>query len=147
MKLRSDHLAYLKERGANPERLMDRYQTIGDDLCIFYCDANGQHYTDTRGDKYCVRRPFPTGKPKFVAPVSSGSRPYLSPLMPEGTSVTDAPACGRPKKSTDIGCSAGTPSGREKLIFVESVTYRRWKARAPDFASLIATGDLSVLWH
>jgi hypothetical protein len=84
MALRPDHLSYLKDRGANPERLTDRYQTVGDDLCIFYCDAKGQPYTDKRGDRYFVRRPFPTTTPKFVAPTASGSRPYLSPLMPDG---------------------------------------------------------------
>ena len=84
MALRPDHLSYLKDRGANPERLTDRYQTVGDDLCIFYCDAKGQPYTDRRGDRYFVRRPFPTTTPKFVAPTASGSRPYLSPLMPDG---------------------------------------------------------------
>ena len=84
MALRPDHLSYLKDRGANPERLTDRYKTVGDDLCIFYCDANGDPYKDSQGNKYFVRRPFPTGKPKFVAPTASGSRPYLSQLMPEG---------------------------------------------------------------
>ena len=58
MALRSDHFSYLKERGANPERLTDRYKTVGDDLCIFYCDANGDPYKDSQGNKYFVRRPL-----------------------------------------------------------------------------------------
>ena len=38
MKLREDHLSYLKERGANPERLAARYCSGGSDLRILYCD-------------------------------------------------------------------------------------------------------------
>ena len=84
MSLSPIHLAYLKERGVKPERLADRYFSKGDDLCILYCDANGQPYKDSRGDDYIVKRLFPTGKPKFKAPIGSGSRVYFSPLMPEG---------------------------------------------------------------
>jgi len=84
MSLRSNHLSYLKERGAKPERLKDRYATSGNDLCILYCDPQGKPYKDSRGNPYRVRRLFPTSKPKFKAPPASGSRPYFSPLMPEG---------------------------------------------------------------
>ena len=84
MALRPDHLSYLKQRGANPKRLSDRYCSDGTDLRILYCDPQGEPYLDSKGETYVVRRLFPTGKPKFVAPAASGSRPYLSPLMPEG---------------------------------------------------------------
>jgi hypothetical protein len=84
MTLHAEHLAYLKERGLNPERLTDRYRSHGNDLCILYCDPDGTPYIDSNGQKYVVRRLFPTGKPKFKAPPVSGSRPYFSPLMPEG---------------------------------------------------------------
>ncbi|WP_155724518.1 DUF3854 domain-containing protein, partial [Prochlorococcus marinus] len=80
----SEHLAYLKERGVDPARLGGRYSTEGSDLCILYCDPQGKPYKDSRGNPYRVRRLFPTGKPKFKAPPASGSRPYFSPLMPEG---------------------------------------------------------------
>ncbi|KZR64550.1 AAA family ATPase [Prochlorococcus sp. MIT 1303] len=80
----SEHLAYLKERGVDPARLGGHYFTDGSDLCIPYCDPQGKPYKDSRGNPYRVRRPFPTGKPKFKAPPASGSRPYFSPLMPEG---------------------------------------------------------------
>ena len=84
MKLREDHAAYLKERGANPERLVGRYCSDGTDLRILYCDANGEPYLDSKGKGFVVRRPFPTGKPKFVAAAASGSRIYISSLMPDG---------------------------------------------------------------
>ena len=74
----------MKERGVKPERLAARYFSKGNDLCILYCDANGQPYKDSRGDNYIVKRLFPTGKPKFKAPFESGSRLYLSSLMPDG---------------------------------------------------------------
>ncbi|CAE21096.1 conserved hypothetical protein [Prochlorococcus marinus str. MIT 9313] len=80
----SEHLAYLKERGVDPARLGGHYFADGSDLCIPYCDPQGKPYKDSRGNPYRVRRPFPTGKPKFKAPPASGSRPYFSPLMPEG---------------------------------------------------------------
>ena len=84
MALTPEHLAYIKERGVKAERLTDRYRSAGSDLCILYCDPSGKPYTDSKGQKYVVRRLFPTGKPKFKAPAASGSRPYFSPLMPEG---------------------------------------------------------------
>ena len=84
MPLHDEHLAYLKERGVKPERLADRYSSIGDHLGILYCAPDGTPYSDGRGSQYIVRRMFPTGRPKFKAPVASGSRPYFSPLMPDG---------------------------------------------------------------
>lgn len=84
MILKPEHLAYLKERGANPERLAGRYFSADSNLCIRYCDPKGQPYKDCKGGVYVIKRPFPTTKPKFVAPTASGSRPYFSPLMPDG---------------------------------------------------------------
>jgi Domain of unknown function (DUF3854)/AAA domain len=84
MTLNPEHLAYLAERGLKAERLTDRYRSAGSDLCILYCDPQGNPYTDSKQQKYVVRRLFPTGTPKFKAPAASGSRPYFSPLMPEG---------------------------------------------------------------
>ena len=84
MSLSSEHFRYLKERGTNPERLATRYCSSGSDLRILYCDPTGRPYLDQKGDTYVVRRLFPSGKPKFVAPSASGSRPYFSPLMPDG---------------------------------------------------------------
>jgi hypothetical protein len=84
MTLNPEHLAYLVERGLKAERLTDRYRSAGSDLCILYCDPQGNPYTDSKQQKYVVRRLFPTGTPKFKAPAASGSRPYFSPLMPEG---------------------------------------------------------------
>lgn len=78
------HIDYLAKRGVNAELVATRYATSGDDLCILYCDPSGIPYLDSRGQKFIVRRPFPDTKPKFKAPHSSGSRPYFSPLMPEG---------------------------------------------------------------
>ena len=84
MSLSSEHFRYLKERGTNPERLVSRYCSGGSDLRILYCHPTGQPYLDQKGDPYVVRRLFPSGKPKFVAPSASGSRPYFSSLMPDG---------------------------------------------------------------
>ena len=84
MSLSSEHFRYLKERGTNPERLATRYCSSGSDLRILYCDPTGQPYLDQKGNTYVVRRLFPTSKPKFKAPFESGSRPYFSPLMPDG---------------------------------------------------------------
>lgn len=84
MSLSSEHHRYLKERGTNPARLATRYCSSGSDLRILYCDPTGQPYLDQKGDPYVVRRLFPSGKPKFKAPFESGSRPYFSPLMPDG---------------------------------------------------------------
>jgi len=78
------HIAYLKERGIEAERLASRYAAAGDDLCIYYYDPQGKPYKDSKGQQYVVRRPFPTSQPKFKAPTASGSRPYFSPLMPGG---------------------------------------------------------------
>ena len=82
--LRKDHIEYLKKRGVNTELLKGNYFSDGSDLCICYLDPEGKPYKDSKGDDYVVRRLFPTSKPKFKAPLASGSRPYLSPLMPEG---------------------------------------------------------------
>ena len=88
MSLRSNHLSYLKERGAKPERLKDRYATSGNDLCILYCDPQGKPYKDSRGNPYRVRRLFPTSKPKFKAPPASGSAPISALLCQRVTSIT-----------------------------------------------------------
>ena len=82
--LRKDHIEYWKKRGVNTELLKGNYFSDGSDLCICYLDPEGKPYKDSKGDDYVVRRLFPTSKPKFKAPLASGSRPYLSPLMPEG---------------------------------------------------------------
>ena len=70
MSLNSEYHRYLKERGTNPARLATRYCSSGSDLRILYCDPAGQPYRDLKGEKYVVRRLFPTGKPKFVAPTA-----------------------------------------------------------------------------
>lgn len=82
--LEAIHLSYLKERGVEPARLGDRYRSDGSDLCITYLDAFGTPYLDSKGQPFIVRRQFPTATPKLKAPLASGSRPYFSPLMPEG---------------------------------------------------------------
>ena len=84
MSLSSEHFRYLKERGTNPERLKERYASKGKDLCILYCDPKGEPYKNSKSENYIVCRMFPTGRPKFKAPFESGSRPYFSPLMPDG---------------------------------------------------------------
>ena len=83
MALSAEHLAYLTARGVNPA-LADRYSSDGAHLAIAYLDPTGQPYLDSKGQPYTVRRLFPTQQPKFKAPFASGSRPYFSPLMPEG---------------------------------------------------------------
>ena len=82
--LRKDHIDYLKERGVTSELLHSNYFSDSDHLGIRYLKPDGKPYKDSKGDDYVVRRLFPTGKPKFNAPIGSGSRPYFSPLMPEG---------------------------------------------------------------
>ena len=51
---------------------------------LVYATAMGSLTRTARAEFYIVRRPIPTGKPKFKAPTASGSRPYFSPLMPDG---------------------------------------------------------------
>ena len=82
--LRKDHIDYLKERGVTSELLHSNYFSDSDHLGIQYLKPDGKPYKDSKGDDYVVRRLFPTGKPKFKAPKGSGSRPYFSPLMPDG---------------------------------------------------------------
>lgn len=84
MPLTADQLAYLSERGITAERAAFLYRASGSTLLIPYKDPHGTPYTDSKGKPFVVERQFPTAKPKFKAPVSSGSRPYFSPLMPEG---------------------------------------------------------------
>ena len=83
-KLRKDHVEYLRKRGVKTELPENNYFSDGCHLGIRYLDPEGKPYIDSNGDDYIVRRLFPTGKPKFKAPKGSGSRPYFSPLMPEG---------------------------------------------------------------
>ena len=78
------HLDYLHERGINSQCLIGQYSSCGENLAIRYLDPQGNPYKDSRGNDYIVQRLFPTGKPKFKAPAASGSRPYFSPLTPEG---------------------------------------------------------------
>lgn len=78
------HLDYLHERGVNSRCLGGQYFSLGENLAIRYLDPQGNPYKDSWGNDYIVQRLFPTGKPKFKAPATSGSRPYFSPLMPEG---------------------------------------------------------------
>ena len=82
--LRKEHIDYLKERGVTSELLHSNYFSDSDHLGIRYLDPEGKPYKDSKGDDYVVRRLYPTGKPKFKAPIGSGSRPYFSPLMPDG---------------------------------------------------------------
>ena len=82
--LRKEHIDYLKERGVTSELLHSNYFRDSDHLGIRYLDPEGKPYKDSKGDDYVVRRLFLTGKPKFKAPIGSGSHPYCSPLMPEG---------------------------------------------------------------
>ena len=84
MTLASEHLAYLKKRGITSEDAELLYQANGSTLLIPYKDPHGTPYTDSKGHPFVVERQFPTSKPKFKAPPGSGSRPYFSPLMPEG---------------------------------------------------------------
>ena len=84
MTLASEHLAYLKKRGITSEDAELLYQANGSTLLIPYKDPNGTPYTDSKGHPFVVERQFPTSKPKFKSPAGSGSRPYFSPLMPEG---------------------------------------------------------------
>ncbi len=83
-KLRKDHIEYLTKRGVKTELPENNYFSDGCHLGIRYLDPEGNPYMDSKGDEYIVRRLFPTGKPKFKAPTGSGSRPYFSPLMPDG---------------------------------------------------------------
>ena len=83
-KLLKDHIEYLTKRGVKTELLENNYFSDGSDLCICYLDPEGKPYKDSKGDNYIVKRLFPTGKPKFKVPTGSGSRPYFSPLMPDG---------------------------------------------------------------
>ena len=81
--LTPSHVAYLAERGIKEEVARKLYAAEGEDLLIPFKDPDGTAYQDCNGDPFIVRRPFPTGKPKFKAPLASGSRPYFSPLMAE----------------------------------------------------------------
>ena len=83
-KLRKDHIEYLTKRGVKTEPPENNYFSDGCHLGIRYLDPEGNPYMDSKGDEYIVRRLFPTGKPKFKAPTGSGSRPYFSPIMPDG---------------------------------------------------------------
>nr|WP_137006751.1 hypothetical protein [Synechococcus sp. UW106] len=78
------HLDYLHDRGINSQCLRGQYFSCGENLAIRYLDPHGAPYKDSRGNDYIVERLFPTSQPKFKAPFNSGSRPYFSPLMPEG---------------------------------------------------------------
>ena len=82
--LREEHSECLKKRGVDAELLKGNYFSDGFHLGICFLDPEGKPYMDSKGDEYIVRRLFPTGKPKFKAPKGSGSRPYFSPLMPDG---------------------------------------------------------------
>ncbi len=82
--LRKDHIDYLKERGVTSELLHSNYFSDGSHLGIHYMDPEGKPYKDSKCNDYVVKRLFPTDNPKFKAPLSSGSRPYFSPLMPDG---------------------------------------------------------------
>ena len=84
MTLASEHLAYLKKRGITSENAELLYRANASTLLIPYKDPNGTPYTDSKGHPFVVERQFPTSKPKFKSPAGSGSRPYFSPLMPEG---------------------------------------------------------------
>ena len=80
--LNSEHQSYLAARGVTPA--LHRYSSLRDHLGILYCDPDGKPYEDSKGEPFIVVRRFPTGKPKFMAPAASGSRPYFSNLTPEG---------------------------------------------------------------
>ncbi len=80
--LSPDHIAYLGERGIPSETAERLYGADGDDLLIPYNDPSGNPYLNSEGKPFIVTRAFPTQRPKFKAPHSSGSRPYFSPLMP-----------------------------------------------------------------
>ena len=81
--LTTEHSQYLQVRGISPDRA-ERFYSEPGALCIQHCDPAGEPYLDSKRHPFVVRRPFPAGKPKFKAPAASGSRPYFSPLMPEG---------------------------------------------------------------
>ena len=67
-----------------PENHSMDFDQLDVDRLFGFLDPEGKPYMDSKGDEYIVRRLFPTGKPKFKAPKGSGSRPYFSPLMPDG---------------------------------------------------------------
>lgn len=80
--LSPDHIAYLGARGIPEETANRLYNADGSDLLIPYNDPEGKPYLNSEGKPFVVTRAFPTQRPKFKAPHSSGSRPYFSPLMP-----------------------------------------------------------------
>lgn len=86
MTLTPEQLQYLADRGISETAAARLYSADGRDLLIPHRDPSGKAYHCQPGSlaPFTLRRPFPTGNPKFKAPPRGGNRPYFSPLMPPG---------------------------------------------------------------